>query len=177
MTFDGVLKIADFGLSREWSNEPGKCILSLNVVTLWYRAPELLLGDAHYSSAIDIWSVGCVLCELWLRFPMFPGNSEAEQIDHITKVCGSFDPNCWEDVIDLPIYKSTKLPNDRKRCLRETIYQITKRKDAVDLIDKLLYLNPKTRITSRDARNHDFFWFDPIPSDLKSFMLNISKIM
>lgn len=177
LTSNGILKIADFGLSREWLNEPGKCVLSTNVVTLWYRAPELLLGEVRYSSAIDIWSAGCVVCELWIRNALFPGNSEVEQIDHITRICGDISPNIWEDVVDLPLYKRIDLPTGRKRCLSEMAKHFSKQNDAVDLIDQLLQFDPKKRISARDAVNHDFFWFDPIPSDLKSFAESISNIL
>lgn len=83
----GVLKIADFGLARPVP--PKGAALSNRVVTLWYRAPELLLGSTNYTSAIDMWSVGCILGEMLAHKPLFPGNTEAEQLELICKCCGS----------------------------------------------------------------------------------------
>lgn|SRR3990167_1913344 len=77
----GVLKVADFGLAREFGS-PQK-ILSPSVVTLWYRAPELLLQVENYTKAVDMWAVGCIFAELITREPLFPGQGE---IDQITKV-------------------------------------------------------------------------------------------
>jgi len=84
---DGVLKICDFGLARKFAN-PLKPYTNL-VVTLWYRAPELLLGTEIYSQAIDIWSVGCILAELFGRQPLFPGEDFLDQVQRIISVLGT----------------------------------------------------------------------------------------
>lgn len=79
----GILKIADFGLAREYGSPA--TLLSPNVVTLWYRAPELLLESKEYTTAIDMWSVGCIFAELITQRPIF--ESEGGEIAHINKVC------------------------------------------------------------------------------------------
>merc|ERR1711871_272810 len=82
----GILKIADFGLAREYG-DPLKEYTTL-VVTLWYRAPELLLGAKSYSTAIDMWSVGCIFSELLTRKPLFDGNGEIDTMNKMFKMLG-----------------------------------------------------------------------------------------
>ena len=79
LTKDGVLKIADFGLAREFIrvNSP---MFTVKVVTRWYRAPELLFSNPKYTSAIDIWSIGCFVAEMFIGMPLFPGKSDLEQL-------------------------------------------------------------------------------------------------
>ncbi|KAF8764418.1 Cyclin-dependent kinase 11B like protein [Argiope bruennichi] len=100
---NGVLKIADFGLAREYG-DPLKPYTPV-VVTLWYRAPELLLesGEKLYSTPIDIWSVGCIFGELIMKRPLFPGESETDQLKKIIKKLGPLDKDC-----------SSKLPSIKK---------------------------------------------------------------
>ncbi|KAG8391121.1 hypothetical protein BUALT_Bualt01G0155000 [Buddleja alternifolia] len=81
------LKICDFGLSRQFGSRSGS--YTPGVVTIWYRAPELLLGAKKYSSAIDMWSVGCIMAELMLKEVLFKGGSELEQLSKIHNVLGA----------------------------------------------------------------------------------------
>jgi cell division cycle 2-like len=90
---NGILQICDFGLARTFG-EPIKQYTNL-VVTLWYRAPELLLGAKKYSKAIDMWSVGCVIAEIILSSPLFVGTNELDQIDKIFKVLGNPTEQRW----------------------------------------------------------------------------------
>jgi serine/threonine protein kinase len=87
----GQLKLADFGLARTLSH-PAPAALTQTVVTLWYRAPEVLLGTTVYSFPIDIWSVGCILGELLLNQPLLPGNSELDQLKWIFHLLGKLCP-------------------------------------------------------------------------------------
>lgn len=112
----GQLKLADFGLARSYdSNTRG--LLSPQVVTLWYRAPELLLGSNAYSSsrgsadygAIDMWSVGATFGEMLIRKPMFDGNCEIGQIHTIFKGLGTPSEASWPGVSELPNF-SVKFP-------------------------------------------------------------------
>ncbi|PIO63993.1 hypothetical protein TELCIR_14390 [Teladorsagia circumcincta] len=82
----GELKIADFGLARYYSSDQER-LYTNRVITLWYRPPELLLGDEHYGPAIDVWSIGCILGEFFTRKPLFQGNNEAAQLDLISRDC------------------------------------------------------------------------------------------
>ncbi len=90
LAHDGILKLADFGLARETGN-PGRDNLTNRVVTLWYRAPELLLGETRYTAKIDIWSMGCVLAEMMIGRPLFPGSKEAEQMVKIYQTLGDIN--------------------------------------------------------------------------------------
>ena len=97
------MKLADFGLARG-SGIPVKNYTN-EVVTLWYRAPELLLGSTKYNGLIDIWSVGCIMAEMSNRKPLFSGMSEREQIKAIFKILGTPNDETWPSITDLPDWK------------------------------------------------------------------------
>uniref|UniRef100_A0A671P943 Cyclin-dependent kinase 9 (CDC2-related kinase) n=1 Tax=Sinocyclocheilus anshuiensis TaxID=1608454 RepID=A0A671P943_9TELE len=133
ITRDGVLKLADFGLARAFSlakNSQGNRYTN-RVVTLWYRPPELLLGERDYGPPIDLWGGGCIMAEMWTRSPIMQGNTEQHQLTLISQLCGSVTPEVWPSV-------------DKK-------YELYQKMDD-------------------DALNHDFFWSDPMPSDLKNML-------
>jgi cell division cycle 2-like protein len=96
----GILKVADFGLAREYGS-PLKPYTNM-VVTLWYRAPELLLGAKTYTTAIDMWSVGCIFAELLTKEPLLPGRSELDQLDKMFKLLGTPNETIWPGLHDLP---------------------------------------------------------------------------
>ncbi|KAH8074829.1 cyclin-dependent protein serine/threonine kinase [Aureococcus anophagefferens] len=83
----GTLKLADFGLARAFSSP--RHAYTHEVITLWYRAPEILLGAEHYSTPVDIWSIGCIFCEMASSRPLFPGDSEIDELFRIFRVCGT----------------------------------------------------------------------------------------
>lgn len=97
---------ADFGLARTFSL-PRKP-MTPNVVTLWYRAPEILLGDSHYSAAVDLWSAGCIMGELMQHRPLLPGNSDQEQLNHIINLLGTPNETIWPG---FSLLSGTKLLN------------------------------------------------------------------
>jgi len=86
------LQIGDFGLAREYGS-PLRPYTPI-VVTLWYRSPELLLGAKEYSTAIDMWSVGCIFAEFLMKKPLFPGKSEIDELNRIFKVCRALSSCC-----------------------------------------------------------------------------------
>ncbi|KAK3594674.1 hypothetical protein CHS0354_016339 [Potamilus streckersoni] len=107
----GVLKIADFGLAREFSlptqkDQPKE--YTNRVVTLWYRPPELLLGEKNYTTAIDMWGAGCIMAEMWTRRPIIQGDSEQHQLYLIILLCGSINPEVWPGVDQIELYRSLK---------------------------------------------------------------------
>jgi serine/threonine protein kinase len=99
----GELKLADFGLARPFNEKIGR--YTNRVITLWYRPPELLLGETHYDTSVDIWSAGAILAEMLRRQPLFPGVDELDQLNHIYDVCGTPTPETWPGVDRLPWYK------------------------------------------------------------------------
>jgi serine/threonine protein kinase len=100
----GALKLADFGLARAFGLPVG--VITHEVVTLWYRAPEILLGGRTYSTPVDIWSAGCILAEIVNRAPLFPGDSEIDQIFRIFRVLGTPDESVWKGISSLRDYKA-----------------------------------------------------------------------
>jgi cyclin-dependent kinase 7 len=90
---NGVLKIGDFGLAKSFGS-PNR-IYTHQVVTRWYRAPELLFGSRMYGTGVDIWAVGCILAELLLRVPFLPGISDLDQLSKITQALGTPNETDW----------------------------------------------------------------------------------
>lgn len=132
--------IADFGISRyvnkNSAHTPG-------VVTLWYRAPELVLGAEEYSFSVDIWSLGCIAAEMVLGKPLFCGNTEIEQIETIIHYCGSINDKSYPNAKKLPHFDKFKLPQSPGRL--ESIFNGEEDKDLISLIIKMLNLDPAKR--------------------------------
>ncbi|XP_060524099.1 cyclin-dependent kinase 2-like isoform X2 [Cylas formicarius] len=102
---EGHIKLADFGLSRAFSL-PTRTYTH-EVITVWYRAPELLLGEKMYCTGVDVWSLGCVMAEMLMKRALFPGDSEIDQLYKIFKVLGTPSEDIWEGVTLLPDFKPT----------------------------------------------------------------------
>lgn len=163
----GFLKLGDFGLSRPFSEKIKQ--YTTNVITLWYRPPELLLkGYDRYSTEVDIWSVGCIFAELLCNKPIFAGKDDLDQLDLIFAMCGYPDEDSIKAV---PEYAKVQQKDMYKRRLSEVLNERLKdrpdRTQAIDLIEKMLQLNPKQRITASQALFHDYFWCDPMPLNPK----------
>ncbi|CAI4229132.1 unnamed protein product [Auanema sp. JU1783] len=148
----GELKIADFGLARLYY-EDQKRLYTNRVITLWYRPPELLLGEEHYGPQVDVWSVGCILAEFFTKKAIFMGNNEPVQLDFISKVCGSPSPENWPDVETLPLYHTLCPKKLYRRVLREEFGALMP-EEALDLLDKMLVLDPKKRLSASEALRH-----------------------
>ncbi|XP_001626865.2 cyclin-dependent kinase 9 [Nematostella vectensis] len=167
ITKNGVLKLADFGLARAIHiNKEQKQRYTNRVVTLWYRPPELLLGERNYGPPIDLWGAGCIMAELWTRTPIMQGNTEQHQLTLISHLCGSITPEVWPGVDKLELFDKMVLPSGQKRRVKERLRMYVKDHNALDLIDKMLSLDPGPRIDADSALNHDYFWTDPMPTDL-----------
>ncbi|OWZ51014.1 cyclin-dependent kinase 1 [Cryptococcus neoformans 125.91] len=148
----GDLKIGDFGLARAFGI-PLRTYTH-EVVTLWYRAPEVLLGSRHYSTAIDMWSVGCIVAEMATRQPLFPGDSEIDEIFRIFRVLGTPDEDVWPGVRGLPDYKPT-FPQWHPVELGDVIKGFEA--DGIDLIAQTLVYDPAHRISAKRALQHPYF--------------------
>jgi len=135
-------------------------------VTRWYRPPELLLGARNYGGEIDIWGVGCVLGEMFLRHPILPGNSDLDQLEKIWQMCGTPNQHTWPNFDTLPGCEGVKHHNQHPKRLKSVFEQFGV--ETCDLIDRLLTCNPGERITATQALDHDYFWTDPLPADPKT---------
>merc|ERR1719384_2816339 len=172
ITKQGILKLADFGLARAISiNKNGQPNRYTNrVVTLWYRPPELLLGERNYGPAVDMWGAGCIMAEMWTRSPIMQGNTDQHQLTLIAQLCGAISPEVWPSVESLDLYNRVEIPRGVKRRVKERLKPYVKDQYACDLIDKLLTLDPSKRIDADSSLNHDFFWTDPMPCSLERML-------
>ncbi|XP_014489919.2 probable serine/threonine-protein kinase At1g54610 [Vigna radiata var. radiata] len=153
----GVLKIADFGLAT--SIESGKPLTN-RVVTLWYRAPELLLGSTDYGYSIDLWSAGCLLAEMFLGRPIMPGRTEVEQIQMIFKLCGSPSEDYFKK---LKLTTSFRPPQHYKPTYQDNFNKFPS--SFHSLLATLLDLNPTNRGTAASALQTEFFRCSPLACD------------
>jgi len=151
------VKIADFGLARSFGL-PLKSYTH-EVVTLWYRAPEILLGSKVYSTAVDMWSVGCIFYELAHRKPLFYGESEIGQLFKIFKCLGTPHEAVWQGAGDLPEMKVTfpKWKANGNENLVKLANKFTDCPEAVDLLTQMVQLEPSKRISVKGALAHPFF--------------------
>ncbi|KAK1614335.1 hypothetical protein QYE76_019852 [Lolium multiflorum] len=146
------LKLADFGLARAFGI-PVRTFTH-EVVTLWYRAPEILLGARQYSTPVDVWSVGCIFAEMVNQKPLFPGDSEIDELFKIFRIMGTPNEETWPGVASLPDYKSAfpKWPSVDLATVVPTLEPL-----GIDLLSKMLCLDPSRRINARTALEHEYF--------------------
>ncbi|OIV92406.1 hypothetical protein TanjilG_23006 [Lupinus angustifolius] len=161
---NGILKIADFGLASFYDPNQTQPLTS-RVVTLWYRPPELLLGATYYGTAVDLWSTGCILAELYAGKPIMPGRTEVEQLHKIFKLCGSPSEDYWKKS-KLPHATIFKPQQPYRRCVAETFKDFPA--SAVELIETLLCIDPADRGTAAFALKSEFFSTKPLPCDPSS---------
>ncbi|ESR44172.1 protein kinase domain-containing protein [Citrus sinensis] len=147
-----ALKLADFGLARAFGI-PVRTFTH-EVVTLWYRAPEILLGSRHYSTPVDVWSVGCIFAEMVNQRPLFPGDSEIDELFKIFRVLGTPNEDTWPGVTSLPDFKSA-FPKWPSKELGTVVRNLEPA--GIDLLSKMLCMDPSRRITARSALEHEYF--------------------
>jgi len=149
---EGNIKLADFGLARAF----GLPVRSYTheVVTLWYRAPEILLGCKIYSTAVDVWSIGCIFVEMITRNALFPGDSEIDQLFKIFRMLGTPNETVWPKVSNLKDFKSD-FPKWQPQSFEKVVPNLEQ--SGIDLINQLLVYKPSRRISAKNAMHHPFF--------------------
>eukprot|EP00899_Mesostigma_viride_P019597 jgi/Mesvir1/27639/Mv07369-RA.1 len=156
---DGMLKLCDFGLARHYQPDPRP--YTAKVVTLWYRAPELLLGETRYTPAVDMWAVGCIAGELLRHEPLFPGKTEAGMVEMHAQLLGAPNERIWRGLGALPLASQMKMPYQPFNYLKQKFPSLSD--SGLDLLNKLLTYDPKKRISAEDALRHPYFYDKPLP--------------
>jgi len=176
----GELKIADWGLARSWNPEMKR--LTNRVITLWYRPPELLLGCTKYSTKIDMWSVGCIIAEMFLRGGLLKGTNESHQLDLIFKMMGHPSTVDWSNIHAMcPLWNNYEPGNGEENLPRRLRDEVKSRlptvaipwmtPHALDMIDNLLVHNPDKRWSAAQALTAE--WFFDIPMVKPASKLNM----
>ncbi|XP_058056878.1 cyclin-dependent kinase 1 [Anopheles bellator] len=149
---DGVIKVADFGLGRSYGIPVRH--YTHEIVTLWYRAPEVLLGSHRYSCPVDIWSIGCIFAEMATRKPLFQGDSEIDQLFRMFRILRTPTEDIWPGVTSLPDYKPT-FPCWTQNNLANQVSNLDSA--GIDLLQKCLVYDPMLRISAKKILEHKYF--------------------
>ena len=149
---DGIIKVADFGLARSFGI-PIKT-LTHEILTLWYRAPEILLGQKEYSMPVDMWSIGLIFYEMAHRKPLFAGDCEIDQIFKIFQMFGTPNEKTWPGITKLPEFKLT-FPQFKGKGL--SAYNRNIDNIGLDLLNKMIQIDPCKRISAKQALQHPYF--------------------
>lgn len=150
---EGHLKVADFGLAKTYDFEMR---LTSVVVTLWYRAPEILLGQA-YNSSVDIWSAACIIFEMFQKMPLFPGTSEGNQLERIFELTGRPSTDQWPSNVSISRdnFRFSLPKEPRHFCTKLCIY-------SNDLLSQMLSFDPKERPSAAACLQHSYFAHEPL---------------
>lgn len=170
----GELKLADFGMARYYGDPPPQ--MTQLVVTLWYRAPELLLGADTYDGGIDLWSIGCVFGELLTKNPLLQGKNEVDQLSKVFELCGVPTEESWPGFKRLPNAKSLRLPRTQQNVgavIRARFPFLTAA--GATLLTSLLSLNPARRPTAKEVLGDPYFEENPRPKSSAMFPTFPSK--
>lgn len=146
-----VTKIADFGLSRVYSIPIRP--YTKEVLTLWYRAPELMMGLNQYSTGLDMWSVGCIFAELFLKKPIFIGDSDIDQLFQIFRVLGTPNESTLPGCKNFPDFNK-EWPQWQSSGLNSHVVSTKMDSIALDLLSQMLLMDPCKRITAKVALQH-----------------------
>ena len=164
---DGEVKLADFGLARSFADPYSP--MTHNVITRWYRPPELFYKARYYSGAVDVWSVGTVFAEIVQRLPLLAGDTDIQQLELITNVIGQPTEQNWPGVSKLEAYIPPAVGNNRLPALSSKAAWIsafpTIGPVGVELLQKMLMLDPRKRPTAREVLQHRWWTDEPRPSE------------
>ncbi|XP_005068207.1 cyclin-dependent kinase-like 2 isoform X1 [Mesocricetus auratus] len=155
----GVVKLCDFGFARTLA-APGE-VYTDYVATRWYRAPELLVGDVKYGKAVDVWAIGCLVIEMLMGQPLFPGESDIDQLHHIMTCLGNLIPRHQELFYKNPVFAGVRLPEIKDTETEPLENRYPKLPEVViNLAKKCLHIDPDKRPFCADLLHHDFFQMD-----------------
>lgn len=137
--------------------------MTAQVITRWYRPPELLFGAREYTYGVDIWSVGCIFAELMLRTPYMPGENDLDQLNTIFRALGTPDEKDWPGMNTLPDFMEfKKYPKPRPGDWSNLFSAAPS--EALDLLQKMLKFDPSTRISAKESLLHQYFRSRPQPT-------------
>lgn len=160
LTKDSTVKLADFGLSRTFGMSPPHELMNCTAITLWYRPPELLLGQGNYSTAADVWSVGCLFAELLMSRTVLNGATEIDQLRKIFSIL-RVPPDIetiFPDVKRLTfLWDAIRRPGPRL----VDVAPVFADKYSADLLLNMLNIDPNNRITVDEALEHPFLSLAP----------------
>ena len=166
---DNIVKIGDFGLARGYGI-PVKNYTH-EVVTLWYRPPDVLLGNKTYGTTVDMWSIGCIFAEMVNGKPLFTGNTESDQLKKIFEIKGTPNENYASQLKLLPEWgvRDNNFENYPEKSFKEIFPNLDS--EGIDLMQKFLQLEPEKRISAEEALKHPFF--DDLMPNIKKMYNNI----
>ncbi|VIO85888.1 cell division control protein 2 homolog, putative [Brugia malayi] len=150
---EGIIKLADFGLARAVS-VPMRAYTH-EIATLWYRPPEILLGENRYSFGVDIWSVGCIFAEMAARTPLFKGDSEITQLFSIFSIMSTPTEDNWHGVSQLPNYHDT-FPQWKRCCLDKALHRCMD-SEGLKILKAMIKYNPAERISAKELLKNPYF--------------------
>lgn len=160
------LRLADFGLARSTMASDGKefrADFTNNVVTMWYKSPELLLGSVKYSYSVDVWSAGCVVAELELHRPLFPGKTELEELDMICRSLGTPGEESWSGIKSLPEYSSLLEALPRYSSTFTETFRSKISPSMLQFLERILIPDPNKRFSSKACIESSYFVTQPVP--------------
>ncbi|XP_014294399.1 cyclin-dependent kinase 20 [Halyomorpha halys] len=158
---DGILRIADFGQARPFLKDGVKCYTP-QVSTRWYRAPELLYGSRKYTEALDLWAVGCIVAEAFNKMPLFPGETDIDQLALVIRSLGSPTEENWPGHTKLPDFNKISFKQSPPLPWEKLLPFVNK--DTREFIKAFIKYDANKRLTAKQALKHPFFSSDPLPA-------------
>ena len=161
---NGQLKLADFGLARFFAKRR-QLDYTNRVITIWYRPPELLLGETQYGPAVDIWSAACVMIEIFTKHAIFPGDGgEINQLDKVYNILGTPTKSEWPGLVDMPWFELLR-PTERRTNIFAEKYRERLTPAAFELLQAMFLYDPAKRPTAGDVLEHPYFTTEePVPA-------------
>ena len=174
IALNGELKIADFGLARVYIHDESGRQYSHQVATRWYRAPELLYGSRSYDVGVDLWAVGVIFGEMLNHSPLFPGESDIEQLCCVLKALGTPNEQVWPGLKELPDYNKITFPENQPIPLEKLVPDASEME--MDLLKQFLIYDSSKRLHAKNALLHPLFFTEPLPAHSTEIKLKMSDI-